>query len=188
MGYLRKIEYKIIQKDSYKIIRNCSGCGCKATYINTRKFRVNANGKYLDIWLIYQCEKCKHTYNLSIYERIKVTDISKIEYNKFLMNDLQFALDRGKNKQLFLKNKADIDWESVDYYIIGDDMEFKQGDYITVCNSQQLKIRIDKLVANILHISRSKVKSLEKDGTIEIVYNYFEGMIEILIKGEFIGI
>ena len=67
-------------------------------------------------------------------------------------------------------------------------MEFKQGDYITVCNSQQLKIRIDKLVANILHISRSKVKSLEKDGTIEIVYNYFEGMIEILIKGEFIGI
>jgi hypothetical protein len=104
------------------------------------------------------------------------------------MNDLQFALDCGKNKQLFLKNKADIDWESVDYYIIGDDMEFKQGDYITVCNSQQLKIRIDKLVANILHISRSKVKSLEKDGTIEIIYNYFEGMIEILIKGEFIGI
>mgnify|MGYP000204356321 CR=1 FL=1 len=31
MGYLRKIEYKIMQKDSYKIIHNCSGCGCKAT-------------------------------------------------------------------------------------------------------------------------------------------------------------
>ena len=42
------------------------------------------------------------------------------------MNDLQFALDYGKNKQLFLKNKADIDWESVDYYIIGDDMDFKK--------------------------------------------------------------
>jgi hypothetical protein len=52
MGYLRKIEYKIIQKDSYKIIRNCSGCGCKATYINTRKFRVNANGKNVSILII----------------------------------------------------------------------------------------------------------------------------------------
>jgi hypothetical protein len=186
MGYLRKFEYKIMQKDSYKIIRNCSGCGCKATYINTNKFRVNANGKYLDVWLIYHCEKCKHTYNLSIYERIKVTDISKIEYEKFLMNNLQFALDYGKDKQLFLKNKADIDWASIDYYIVGDDMNFKKGDYIAIYNPQKLKIRTDRLLANILHISRSKVKLLERDGTIEIMYNCFEGKIEILIKEEFI--
>ena len=32
----------------------------------------------------------------------------------------------------------------------------KKGGYIAICNPQQLKIRTDKLVANILHISRSK--------------------------------
>ncbi|WP_353095116.1 DUF1062 domain-containing protein [Tissierella praeacuta] len=186
MGYLRKFEYKIIQKDSYKIIRNCAGCGCKATYLSTEKFRINANGKYLDIWLIYQCEKCKHTYNLSIYERIKVTDISKSDYDKFLMNDLDFALDYGMNKQLLLKNKADIDWTSVDYHIIGDDIEFKQGDYIEVYNPQQLKIRTDKLISNILQISRNKAKLLEENGTIEIRNDYLECKIGILIRGIFI--
>lgn len=184
MGYLRKFEYNIIQKDSYKIIRNCSGCGCKTTYINTEKFRINANGKYLDVWLIYQCEKCKHTYNLSIYERIKVTDISRIEYDKFLMNDLKFALDYGKDKELFQKNKADIDWGSIDYYIIGDDVSFKQGDYIEIYNPQQLKIPADKVIANILQIPRSKAKSLVKDGIIEIRPNYLEYKMEILIKEE----
>lgn len=99
---------------SLTIIRNCAGCECKTTYINIEKFRINANGKYLDVWLIYQCEKCKHTYNLSIYERIKVTDIPKVEYDKFLINDLEFALDYGKNKELFQKDKTDIDWGSID--------------------------------------------------------------------------
>ena len=184
MGYLRRIEYTIMQKDSYKILRNCAGCGCKTKYISTKKFRVNANGKYIDVWLIYQCEKCKHTYNLSVHERIKVTDISKIEYKKFESNDLQYALDLGKNKQLFLKNKADIDWADLDHDIVGNDMEFKKGDYIVLCNPYQCKFRIDKLVSNILRISRNKAKSLEANGIIEIMHNHLEGRVEILIKAE----
>ena len=188
MGYLRRIEYMIIQKDSYKILRNCAGCGCKTNYISTKKFRVNANGKYIDVWLIYQCEKCKHTYNLSVHERIKVTDISKIEYEKFESNDLQYALDLGKDKKLFLRNRADIDWSSVDYDIVGDDMEFKKGDYIVLRNPYQCKFRIDKLIANILGISRNKAKSLEANGIIEIMHNQLESRIEVLIIAELIEV
>ncbi|MDR7855160.1 DUF1062 domain-containing protein [Tissierella sp.] len=188
MGYLRRIEYTIMQKDSFKIFRNCAGCGCKTNYISTKKFRINANGKYLDVWLIYQCEKCKHTYNLSIHERIKVTDISKIEYEKFESNNLQYALDLGKDKELFLRNRADIDWSSVDYDIVGDDMEFKKGDYIVLCNPYQCKFRIDKLISNILGISRNKAKSLEANGIIEIMHNQLESRIEVLIMAELIEV
>ena len=45
-----------------------------------KKFRVNANGNILDIWLIYQCVECKHTLNLAIYERKKASSITKEEY------------------------------------------------------------------------------------------------------------
>ena len=51
MSYLRKIEYTIIQEESFKILKNCSGCGCKAVFHNTNCFRVNANGNKIDIWL-----------------------------------------------------------------------------------------------------------------------------------------
>ncbi|WP_084023929.1 DUF1062 domain-containing protein [Clostridium taeniosporum] len=38
-------------------------CNEKIHYINSGKFRVNANKNNIDIWLIYQCEKCKSTWN-----------------------------------------------------------------------------------------------------------------------------
>lgn len=62
--------------------RNCPKCNEKVLYINSERFRVNANKNSIDIWLIYQCEKCKSTWNMTIYERIKPYDIDKYEYEK----------------------------------------------------------------------------------------------------------
>ena len=44
MCYEKITHYQIIPKEAYKVIRNCSGCGCKMQYISTEEFRVNANG------------------------------------------------------------------------------------------------------------------------------------------------
>ena len=56
----------------------------KMHYRNTNKFRINANGNKLDVWLIYHCTECKHTLNIAIYERKKVSSIPKEEYQCFL--------------------------------------------------------------------------------------------------------
>ncbi len=53
MSYLCEIEYEIILKDSFWVARNCPKCGRKTHYITTKKFRINANGNKLDVWLIY---------------------------------------------------------------------------------------------------------------------------------------
>ncbi|MCI9050390.1 MAG: DUF1062 domain-containing protein [Lachnospiraceae bacterium] len=116
MSYLKKMEYEIVLKDSFWVIRNCPKCGRKTYFKNTRKFRVNANGNKLDAWLIYQCEECKHTLNISIYERRKVSSIPKEEYQRFLKNDEQFAEMHGKNVQLFRKNKATL-WSKCPIYM-----------------------------------------------------------------------
>jgi hypothetical protein len=84
MSYLKKYQWELIPKDLPIVRRNCPKCNEKACYINSEKFRVNANKNSIDIWLIYQCEKCKSTWNMSIYERIKPYDINKYEYEKFL--------------------------------------------------------------------------------------------------------
>ncbi len=115
MSYLKKIEYEIIPKDSFWVIRSCSKCGRKTHFKNTKKFRVNANGNKLDIWLIYQCEECKHTLNLAIYERQKVSSIPKEEYQSFLDNNERLTERYGKNMQLFRKNKADIDFDRIKF-------------------------------------------------------------------------
>ncbi|MDY2783843.1 MAG: DUF1062 domain-containing protein, partial [Candidatus Pseudoruminococcus sp.] len=83
MSYSNTTEYVIIPKDSYAIIRGCAKCGSKSRFVNTNKFRVNANGSKIDIWLIYQCEKCRHTLNLTVLERVSPNEIGE-NYKRFL--------------------------------------------------------------------------------------------------------
>ena len=173
MSYLKKIEYKIILKDSFWVIKSCPKCGRKTHFKNTKKFRINANGNKLDIWLIYQCAECKHTLNLAIYERQKVSSIPKEEYQHFLENNEQLAEIYGKNIKLFLKNKADIDFSKLDYDIIKlhetiENSEFGEQIWVTINNHYKLKIRLEKQIAMALGLSRSQIKSLLEKGEIKL--------------------
>lgn len=94
--------------DAIKIFHRCGGCGKKREFVNSGKFRVNANGKLVDVWLIYRCVKCKHSWNLTIYERRKPAKISSEEYQKFLDNDMELAWEYGNNMEFLKKNNADF--------------------------------------------------------------------------------
>lgn len=113
-----KTEYEIIPGECFLVVRNCSGCGQKSHFVNTKKFRVNANGGKADVWLIYQCENCRHTLNLTIYERLKVSSIPEEEYKCFLDNDEKLAEKYGKDIQFFRKNRAEVDFERLPYEIV----------------------------------------------------------------------
>lgn len=67
----------------------------------------------LDVWLIYQCRKCKHTNNLTIYERVRKASLPTELYTGFIENDEELARTYGTDKSIFSKNKAEIDWKSM---------------------------------------------------------------------------
>ena len=173
MSYLEKIEYEIVPQESLSIIRNCSGCDKKSTFKNTKRFRVNADGNRLDVWLIYQCEKCKHTYNLAIYERKKVSSLPEIEYQCFLSNDEQLAEMYGRGYQLFKRNRAEFDLESISYQYeklkgISDGTNNEHPVEIVIHNPCGLKIRPEKQIAEVLSLSRSQVKKMTELGDIAV--------------------
>lgn len=186
MSYLRKIEYRMVPQGAYQIIRNCSGCGCKMEYHNTHDFRVNANGNQIDVWLIYQCSKCKHTYNLSIYERVRPNQIPKDLYQKFLANDRELAETYGCDKTLFARNKAEIDWEHATYQIEGTKLEeLKEGDLLEIGNPLEVRVRTDKLVAELIGITRGKLKKMLQEGAINIEERALEKKILVQINKNF---
>ena len=84
-----------------RVVHKCGQCGKKMTFISTRRFRVNANKNKLDVWLIYQCKKCKHTLNIPIYERVSPQKIPKELYEGFLANDEELALRYAADPALF---------------------------------------------------------------------------------------
>lgn len=174
MSYLKKIEYEIVVNESFFVIRSCKGCGRKTHFKNTKKFRVNANGNRLDIWLIYQCEKCKHTFNLAIYEREKSSSITKEEYIRFLNNDEKLGETYGRNIQLFRKNKAVIDLERINYDLIKlhesieKNNNLKEQIMIKIYNPYELKIRPEKQISEVLGLSRSQIKKMIKQEEIKL--------------------
>lgn len=175
MSYFQKIEYQIIPADSFAVTRNCSGCGRKAHFINTKKFRVNANGNKLDVWLIYQCENCKHTLNLTIYERQKISSIPKAIYKRFVENEEQLAEQYGKDFSLFQKNKAEIDIEQLQFQFIPldntiptDDFDCKENKIIKIHNPFSLKIRPEKQISALFRLSRSQVQKQINEGSIQL--------------------
>lgn len=174
MDYCKTIEYRITPTKAYTIIRNCSGCGRKEHYVSTGNFRVNANGRQLDVWLVYQCEKCKHTYNLPILERVSPEKIEDALYQAFLGNDADTALQYGTDRNLFLKNRVEIDTERLEYTVekLDEDCAKHEGVensemQIMIHNPYILPIRTDRLLPAILQMSRSKIRQLIKDGRIQ---------------------
>lgn len=195
MSRCMKKEYGIMPREPFKIIRNCSGCGRKMSYGSTGNFRVNANKSQLDVWLIYQCPKCRHTYNLPIYERVRAGGIEPSEYESFLKNDGTAAMHYGLNRAVLEKCRAEIDWDSleVEYeqlrpeerqgeecgdaagcVLPGTDMgpdgepDFVPGTCLTVHNPYDIKIRAERLAADLLRLTRSQVKRMLKEGKLEI--------------------
>lgn len=173
MSYLRKIEYEIIPVESFRVIRNCSGCGRKTYFRNTKRFRVNANGNKLDVWLIYQCENCKHTLNLTVYERQRPDLIPAKEYECFLSNDEGLAEEYGKKLPFFQKNKAEADLQNIEYQFvkrreITGQPPCGQQVWITIQNPYGLRIRPERQIAEALGLSRSQVKKRMEQGEIQI--------------------
>ncbi len=174
MSYYRKIEYKIIPEESYPVWRGCPGCGKKTHYRSTEKFRVNANGNKLDVWLIYQCEKCRHTLNLSIYERQGALSIPGDKYMLFLDNDRQLAREYGRDIQLFRRNKAEVDFEGLRYRleILRDEMEAAEEEgarlRLLAHNPYGLKIRPERQIAELLGVSGNQAKRMLREGEIEL--------------------
>ena len=91
-----------------KVYHRCGGCGKKQEFLNSGKFRVNANGNRVDVWLIYRCKKCKHSWNLTIYERRKPSKISSEEYELLMENDFELANQYGNDIEFLKRNNAEL--------------------------------------------------------------------------------
>ncbi len=170
MSYLKKKQWILIPDSIPEVIRYCPKCGKRTNFINSEKFRINANRNNIDIWLIYQCSKCKSTWNMSIYERINPNDIKKELYDKFLENDKMLAKKYGFDVTIHNKNMSELILDNMDYHII----ESVSNDYCDKENEQSIEIisefpldiRMDKFLSENLDISRSQIKNMFDKGFI----------------------
>jgi len=161
------ITWKVIPSTEPIVIRNCPKCGCHSEYESTGNFRVNANQNHIDVWLIYQCNKCKSTWNMEILTRVNSNKIKKSLYLKFLSNDPKLAKEYAFDAAVHSRNKSILNYQKVNYDIEGYDFTLnKLMEVITIeliCD-YAIDIRLDKIISRQLGISREEVKQLGISG------------------------
>jgi hypothetical protein len=55
----------------------CPRCAGTSSFVCTERFRVNANGGRLDVWLLYQCLACAETHKQRVLRRARVAELSR---------------------------------------------------------------------------------------------------------------
>ncbi len=152
--------------------RRCPKCGQKTEFINSGKFRVNGNGRLLDVWLIYRCHQCKSTFNMTIYERVSPESLERKEYEGFLSNDGELTFKYGTSRELFLKNGVEMAEtpEGSSYTVVKAETQAPCGDdnaeEIEIRLNAFLRLRADALFSQELGLTRNQVKKLFDQGRI----------------------
>ena len=159
-----RVKWIVTPKELPKVLRRCPKCGKKTEYENSGKFRVNANGNLLDVWLIYCCGICGTSWNMTVYERIAAKDLESGEYMGFLSNDAALVARYGSSRAVFAANRAEPVVHAGEYTV-------RETKLPELCRAQEwneteisldgtIKIRVDALFARQWGISRSRVKEL----------------------------
>lgn len=162
------IEYTWVVKvqNTPLLKKKCNHCDSDRFYCSD-KFRLNAQKKNIDIWLIYRCIKCHNRYNMTLFSRIRTESISKEIFNRLSENDADLAWEYAFSREIRRKNNAEADLDSVEYEIQFDEVALEQmmtSDSevlsFTIKCPFEFNLRLSTVVRTCLHLSSSKMNQL----------------------------
>lgn len=140
------------------ILRYCKKCGKKSEYVCSGEFRVNAQQKSLDIWLIYKCVHCNTTWNSTIYSRVSPQRLRPALLERFHGNDEILAMQYAMDISLLQKNGAEIKMPV--YQVIGEDVSLEKAVNIKIQSQYFLPLKISSILRTKLGISQREFDTL----------------------------
>lgn len=164
----RKALWAVRQSALPTVVRPCPDCS-GTRHHPSGKFRVNANGKLLDVWLLLQCATCDRTSKVPVHERAHVQSLEPSRLVAYENNDPAVVREVTMSASLAAKNGYRLDW--ADTWELDTDAPFYVIDDPAVLNvlvtfELPAPIRVERLLMLGLGISRTEVRRMVKDGRI----------------------
>ena len=162
------------------LIKKCSNCNNDRFY-SSEKFRLNANKKNIDVWLIYRCKKCDNTTNITLFSRVKTGSINKTLYRLFSKNDFVTAWKYAFSYEIKQKNNIQLDFKSVDYTIIHDGVTLEdilnsdiETITFTITYPFNFNLKLSSVIRECLKISSKQLERLIECKVISIQEHYLQ--------------
>jgi hypothetical protein len=165
MSSILRIRWAIAPKTAPRPLINCNRCGGVKAYRCSGKFRVNANGKRIDAWLIYRCIDCDNSWNFGILERCNRRDIEPALLQALESNDPVLAR-RHAFDVVALRSRIgrveEFPEAAVHQEVLGDRPENTTALELQLGLDMPTALRLDRLLASELGISRSRLQAWEE--------------------------
>ena len=166
-----RVRWTVIPQTAPRPWIACSGCGGLRAFQSSGKIRLNANGRKLDAWLIYKCLSCEKTWNRPIFERQAVGDIDPAVLEALQSNDPDWIRMESFNLDALRRKAQRIDECSVfkkKKEVLRDPGNWTALE-IELAVPVPASLRLDRLLASALKISRSRLQALHKAGLLRAI-------------------
>jgi hypothetical protein len=166
-----EVRWRVIPLETPRISRHCSNCGITRQFTCSNNFRLNANQRKIDVWLIYRCGNCDSTWNCTIFTRSAPEEIGAELYRHLQDNDREtawrYAFDLARLRRLGVCVDAAVPvW--VERVSLGGVAVNGGGQTIFFELPYPCEVRLDKLLAGELCVSRSSIQHWFDQGVLHV--------------------
>ncbi|MGA6161000.1 DUF1062 domain-containing protein [Stenotrophomonas sp. NPDC087984] len=146
------------------VLRRCHMCASERFRANG-KFRVNANHKLLDAWLLVLCTSCGETAKLTVLERVNVRSVRPELLDRLHANDFGLTAELLQDPVVQRRNRIALDWDDAWHLDTGgsDHMDREAID-VSVRFAARIPVRPVRLIAEGCGLSRAEVERLITEG------------------------
>jgi hypothetical protein len=152
------------------VVKPCLDCS-GTRHHPSGKFRVNANGKLLDVWLLLSCEACGRTSKVPVHERVPVQSLERARLLAYETNDPAMVRELTTSASLAARNGYRLDWTGAWELETGTSgCSAADAAPLTVLISFELSapVRVERLLTLGLGRSRAEVRRMVADGRIRL--------------------
>ncbi|MEU5566281.1 DUF1062 domain-containing protein [Micromonospora musae] len=136
----------------------CVDCRSESATTGGGRFRVNANGKLLDVWLLVRCVSCDRTSKLTVHERKPASSFDPAELHGYNVNDPQLVSSRLLDPLLAHRNRFSLDWTGA--WRLDTPSAWLDEAWpvrVEVAFEDPVPVRPERLIAHGLGLSRNEV-------------------------------
>ncbi|MFI6046819.1 DUF1062 domain-containing protein [Nocardia sp. NPDC051321] len=144
--------------------RRCHACSSER-FRASGNFRVNANHKLIDAWLLALCTGCGDTTKLTVLDRRNVRSIRPELLDRLHDNDSGLTAELLQDPVVQRRNRVNLDWDNAWRLDTGrSDRLDREAIDVSVRFAARIPIRPVRLIAEGFGLSRAEVERLIDEG------------------------
>lgn len=154
-----------------KVLRHCPRCKQERPFASSGKFRVNAQKKLIDIWLIYRCGICDQTWNFTLHERVGVSALRPDDLNAYMQNDAALAARHASELAALARQGATVEAmvaPALERRLSGIPAGAIEEIEITITAPAIGALRLDRVLALGLTLQRPEIQRLAAAGALTL--------------------